>query len=47
MAFFDNFTKMVSEAGQKTVQKTKEFADTAKLNSQISDEESLYSPCML
>lgn len=39
MAFFDNFTKMVSEAGQKTVQKTKEFADTAKLNSQISDEE--------
>lgn len=39
MAFFDNFTKMVSEAGQKTVQKTKEFADTAKLNSEISDEE--------
>ena len=39
MAFFDKITKSVSEASQKTVNKTKELADTAKLNSTISGEE--------
>lgn len=39
MAFFDNLSKKVSEAGQKTIQKTKELADTSRLNAMISDEE--------
>ena len=39
MAFFNNLTKKVSEAGQKTIAKTRDFADTAKFNSMISDEE--------
>lgn len=39
MAFFDDLTKKISQAGQTAVQKTKEMADVAKLNSSISDEE--------
>ena len=39
MAFFDNLSKKVSEAGQKTIQKTKELADTSRLNMMIADEE--------
>lgn len=39
MAFFDNLSKKVSEAGQKTIQKTKELAETSKLNAMITDEE--------
>ena len=39
MAFFDNLGKKISQAGQTAVQKTKEMADIAKLNSSISDEE--------
>ena len=39
MAFFDELGKKVSEAGQKTLQKTKELSDTARLNSMLSDEE--------
>lgn len=39
MAFFDNLGKKVSEAGQKTIQKTKELSDTTKLNTMIADEE--------
>ena len=39
MAFFDNLSKKVSEAGQKTIQKTKELADTSRLNAMIADEE--------
>lgn len=39
MAFFDNLGKKISQAGQTAVQKTKEMADIAKLNSCISDEE--------
>lgn len=39
MSFFNNLTKKVSEAGQKTIAKTRDFADTAKFNSMISDEE--------
>lgn len=39
MAFFEELGKKVSEAGQKTLQKTKEFSDVARLNSMISDEE--------
>lgn len=39
MAFFNDLGKKLSQAGQATMQKTKEFADVAKLNSMISDEE--------
>ena len=39
MAFFENLGKTVSEAGQKTIAKTKELADTSRLNSMISEEE--------
>lgn len=41
MAFFDILGKTVTEAGQKTIAKTKELADTTRLNSMISDEEKL------
>lgn len=39
MGFFDDLGKKVSDAGQKTLQKTKEMSDTAKINSMISEEE--------
>ena len=39
MSFFDDLGKKLSQAGQTAVQKTKEMADIAKLNSAISDEE--------
>lgn len=39
MAFFDEIGKKFSQTGQMAVQKTKEIADIAKLNSNISDEE--------
>lgn len=39
MAFFDNLTKKASQASAKAIQKTKEFSDTTRLNSMISDEE--------
>ena len=37
MAFFDEIGKKLSQTGQGMVQKTKEMADVAKLNSNISD----------
>lgn len=39
MAFFDELGKKLSQAGQTAVQKGKELADIAKLNSAVSDEE--------
>lgn len=39
LAFLDDLGKKLSQAGQSAVQKTKEMADVAKLNSSISDEE--------
>lgn len=39
MAFFDEIGKKLSQTGQGVVQKTKEMADVAKLNSAIADEE--------
>lgn len=39
MAFFDEIGKKLSQTGQAAVQKTKQMADVAKLNSDISDEE--------
>lgn len=39
MAFFDDFGKKISQASQSTIQKTKDMADVAKINMQISDEE--------
>ena len=40
MSFFDEVGKKITDVGQGTIQKTKNMADTAKLNSVISDEES-------
>lgn len=39
MAFFDEFGKKISDASQNTIQKTKNLADTAKLNSMITETE--------
>lgn len=39
MAFFDSFSKKVTQAGHTTIQKTKEFAEVTKINSQIDGEE--------
>lgn len=39
MAFFDELGKKISQTGQRAVQKTKEMADVAKLNSNITEEE--------
>ena len=39
MAFFDNFTKKVTEATQSVAQKGKDFAETAKLSQALSEEE--------
>lgn len=41
MAFFDKLSKTVTEASQKTIAKTKELADTSRLNSMISDAEKI------
>lgn len=39
MAFFNNISKKVSEAGQTTIQKAKELSDITRYNSMISEEE--------
>ncbi|MCM1220415.1 MAG: zinc ribbon domain-containing protein [Lachnospiraceae bacterium] len=39
MAFFDEFGKKISQTGQSAVQKTKEAADLAKINTLIAEEE--------
>lgn len=39
MAFFEQLSKKVTQVSQTTIQKTKEIADIAKLNSNISEEE--------
>ena len=39
MAFFNDLGKAVSKAGQATLQKTKDFSETTRLNGLISDEE--------
>lgn len=39
MSFFDDLGKKISSASQEAIAKTKDFADIAKLNSNISDEE--------
>lgn len=39
MAFLDDFGKKISQASQSTLQNTRDMADVAKINMQISDEE--------
>lgn len=39
MGFFDDLGKKVTDAGQKTLQKTKEMSETVRINSLISEEE--------
>lgn len=40
MSFFDNFGKKITSAGQAAVDKTKNFAETTKLNLKISEAQS-------
>ncbi len=39
MAFFEQLGKRISDAGQSVAQQTKNFADTTRLNMEISDKE--------
>ena len=39
MAFFDSLSKKVTQVGQTTIQKTKEFAEVTRVNSLIDDED--------
>ena len=39
MGIFDELGRRVTNAGQKTVQKTKEFSESARINVLIGDEE--------
>lgn len=41
MEFFEKLGKSVTEVSQKTIAKTKELADTSKLNSMISEQEKI------
>ena len=43
MGFLDNLSRKVSEAGQKTIEKTKEIADITRLNTMISEEQRVVS----
>ena len=45
MAFFDELGKRLTSTGQTAVQKTKDVAETARLNSSISDEERERAKC--
>ena len=38
MGFFNEIGQKISTAGQEALAKTKDFADVAKLNSNINDE---------
>lgn len=38
MAFFDDLSKKISAVSQTTIQKTKDFADTTKINTMITEE---------
>lgn len=39
MSFFDEVGKKITDVSQETIQKTRNMADTAKMNSAISDEQ--------
>lgn len=39
MSFFDNLGQKLNDVGQTTIKKTKDLADTAKMNLEISEEE--------
>lgn len=39
MSFFDNLEQKLNDVGQTTIKKTKDLADTAKMNLEISEEE--------
>ena len=47
MEFFEQLGKKISSTSQSAVQKTKDFADTTKLNSAISDKEKKISSLCL
>ena len=39
MSLFDDIGRKVTDVGQKTIQKTRDFSDTARFQANISDEE--------
>ena len=43
MAFWDNFSQKASETTAKAVQRAKEMSDIARINSMISEEETIIS----
>lgn len=45
MSLFENIGKKITSVSQDAVRKTKDFADTAKLNSMISDEDKYINNC--
>ena len=45
MAFLDDLSKKLTQAGQTAVQKTKEMTDIARINSMIADEERVINDC--
>lgn len=45
MSIFENIGKKITSVSQDAVRKTKDFADTAKLNSMISDEDKYINNC--
>ncbi len=45
MAFFDDLGKLITDAGQSAVQKTKDMTDVAKLNSMITNEQNRINSC--
>lgn len=47
MDFFNEIGKKITDAGQKTIKKTRDMTDTIKYNSMISDEEKTIKTCYL
>ena len=45
MAFFDDLSKKLTQAGQTAMQKTREVTDIARLNGMIADEERVMNNC--
>lgn len=45
MAFLDDLSKKLTQAGQTAVQKTKEMTDIARINSMIAEEERVINDC--
>lgn len=47
MSLFDDIGRKVTDVGQKTIQKTRDFSDTARFQANISDEKRKLIICIL